>query len=264
MEIDDFILVAGSRRALRRYKDKDLYETVEEVFDTETVLAVYYLMRRKILDRLYGVISSGKEARVYWARKGNMDLAVKIYLTSTAEFKKGMLKYILGDPRFENVPRRSTKQLIYAWTKKEFRNLKRLYGAGVRVPKPIFAYKNILVMEFIGSDGIRAPLLKEIGSDLKLDEAQELLERILNYIKMGYCKARLVHADLSEYNIMLYNGEPVIIDVSQALDLNHPNADEFLLHDISTILKFFKKIGLKTPTVKEVYDWVTSGCKKRD
>ncbi len=264
MKIDDFILTPRSKRASRRYKDKDLYETVEEVFDADTVLAVYYIMRRKIFDKLYGVISSGKEARVYWAKKGNIDLAVKIYLTSTAEFKKGMLKYILGDPRFENISRRSTKQLIYAWTRKEFRNLKRLYNAGVRVPKPIFVYKNILIMEFIGNDGVRAPLLKEIGSELGLDEAQRLLEKILNYIKIGYCRARLVHADLSEYNIMLYNGEPVIIDVSQALDLNHPNADEFLLHDISTILKFFEKIGLKTPSVKEVYDWVTSGCRKRD
>ncbi len=264
MEIDDFILAPKSKRALRRYKDKDLYETVEEVFDTETVLAVYYLMRRKIFDRLYGVISAGKEARVYWAKKGNVDLAVKIYLTSTAEFRKGMLKYILGDPRFENISRRSTKQLIYAWTRKEFRNLKRLYNAGVRVPKPIFVYKNILVMEFIGNDGIRAPLLKEVGPELDLDEAYRLLETILKYIKIGYCKARLVHADLSEYNIMIYNGEPVIIDVSQALDVNHPNAHEFLVHDISTVLRFFEKIGLKAPSIKEVYDWVIDECKKRD
>ncbi len=264
MEIDDFVLAPRSKRALRRYKDKDLYETVEEVFDTETVLAVYHLMRRRIFDKLYGVISSGKEARVYWARKDDTDLAVKIYLTSTAEFKKGMLKYILGDPRFENISRRSTKQLIYAWTRKEFRNLKRLYNVGVRVPKPIAVYKNILVMEFIGDDGMRAPLLKEIGPQLELDEAHKLLDIILKYIRTGYCKAKLVHADLSEYNIMLYNNEPIIIDVSQALDINHPNAQEFLLHDISTILKFFEKIGLKTPSVKEVYDWVVGGCKRRD
>jgi len=264
MEIDDFVFAPRSKRALRRYKDKDLYETVEEVFDSETVLALYYLMRRGVFDQLYGVISSGKEARVYWAKKGNTDLAVKIYLTSTAEFKKGMLKYILGDPRFENIPRRSTKQLIYAWTRKEFRNLKRLYNSGVRVPRPIFVFKNILVMEFIGENGVRAPLLKEVGMSLDISEAKEIMDKILYYVKIGYCKARLVHADLSEYNVMLHKGEPVIIDVSQALDVNHPNAYEFLMHDISTILKFFEKIGLKVPLTKEVYEWVINECRKRN
>ncbi len=264
MEIDDFVVAPRSKRALRRYKDKDLYETVEEVFDTETVMAVYYLMRRGIIDRLYGVVSSGKEARVYWAKKGNEDLAVKIYLTSTAEFKKGMMKYILGDPRFENISRRSTKQLIYAWTRKEFRNLKRLYKIGVRVPKPIFVFKNILVMEFIGKDGIRAPLLKEVANHLELDELERILDIVLRYIRLAYCEARLVHADLSEYNIMVYNSEPVIIDVSQAIDINHPNAQYFLLHDIATILRFFEKIGLKVPLVKEVYELVVNTCKKRN
>ena len=119
-------------------------------------------------------------------------------------------------------------------------------------------------MEFIGKDGIRAPLLKEVANHLELDELERILDIVLRYIRLAYCEARLVHADLSEYNIMVYNNEPVVIDVSQAIDINHPNAQDFLLHDIATILRFFEKLGLKVPLVKEVYELVINTCKKRN
>ncbi len=253
MSIKDFLEGKPSKRALRRIKDKDLYETVEEVFDSFTVLTLYNIIRKGIIKRIYGVISAGKEARVYWAKDNKgQDLAVKIYLTSTAEFRKGILKYIIGDPRFENIPKSNIRKLIYAWTKKEYRNLKRLTDAGVRVPKPIYVMRNILVMEFIGHDGIRAPLLREI--DLGEDEAYRVFNKIVEYIELMYHKAKLVHADLSEYNVMIYDGEPVIIDVSQAVDISHPNALEFLRHDIETITKYFRdKLGLDVPSPEEIY-----------
>lgn len=253
---DEFLEGRASKRALRRIKDKDLYETVEEVFDSATVLALYSIMRKGVIRKIYGVISAGKEARVYWAKdKQDNDLAVKIYLTSTAEFRRGILKYIIGDPRFENISLGNIRRLIYAWTKKEFRNLKRLTEAGVRVPKPIYVFKNILVMEFIGQDGVRAPLLKEI--ELDEDEALRVFNKIIEYIELMYHKAKLVHADLSEYNVMIHNGEPVIIDVSQAVDVSHPNALEFLKHDIETITRYFRnKLKLNVPSPDEIYQRV--------
>lgn len=261
---EKFLEGKASKRALRRIKDKDLYETVEEVFDSTTVLALYSIMRRGVIRRIYGVVSAGKEARVYWAKdKQGNDLAVKIYLTSTAEFRRGILKYIIGDPRFENIPLSNTRKLIYAWTKKEFRNLKRLVEAGVRVPRPIYVYKNILVMEFIGQDGIRAPLLREI--ELDENEAFMVFDKIIEYVKLMYYKAKLIHADLSEYNIMVYDGEPVIIDVSQAVDTSHPNALEFLRHDIEMITRYFRnKLGLNTPSADEIYQRVLRWRKSRE
>ena len=78
--------------------------TVEEVFDQTTRMVVFDLMNSGKLYELNGVVSSGKEARVYWGTtKEGVDLAVKIYLTSSAEFKRGMHKYIEGDPRFKDV-----------------------------------------------------------------------------------------------------------------------------------------------------------------
>ncbi len=206
---------------------------------------------------MFGVISSGKEARVYWAKspKGE-DLAVKIYLTATSEFRKSMYQYIIGDPRFENV-RKDTRSLIYAWTRKEFKNLKRMHECGVRVPKPIYYMKNILVMEFIGEDGVRAPLLKEVSLTDK--EYLRIFNKVVEYMRILYKKARLVHADLSEYNIMIFKGEPVLIDVSQAVLLDHPLSIEFLKRDIRNIVRYFRdELGLEVPSEEEIFKLVTN------
>src|SRR4030067_2711436 len=130
--------------------------TLEEVFDQATRMVVYRFMTEGILDEVNGVVSAGKEARVYWGKnKEGKDLAVKIYLTSSAEFKKGMFKYIEGDYRFKSV-KHDTRSLIFAWAQKEFRNLEQATRAKVRVPKPIVVKNNVLVMEFIGEKGVRA------------------------------------------------------------------------------------------------------------
>jgi len=205
---------------------------------------------------MFGVVSAGKEARVYWAknRRGE-DVAVKIYLTTTAEFRKSIRQYIIGDPRFESVSG-DLRKLILKWVQKEYKNLKRMYEAGIRVPKPYYAYRNILVMEFIGENGIRAPLLKEVR--LTDEEYVEIYEKIVYYMKLMYSKAKLVHADLSEYNIMLYDGEPVIIDVSQAVTLDHPMAMYFLLRDIKNIIRYFRdEIGIETHNLNELLEEIT-------
>jgi len=229
---------------------------VEEVFNVPTLLALYHVMRKGFIDKMYGVVSAGKEARVYWAKdRAGRDVAVKIYLTLTAEFRKSIKQYIIGDPRFEAVSS-DLRKLILKWVQKEYKNLKRMYNAGVRVPKPYYAYRNILVMEFIGENGVRAPLLKEIP--LTREEYEKIYGKVVEYMKLMYRKAGLVHADLSEYNIMVFHGEPVIIDVSQAVTLDHPLAIHFLLRDIRNIVKFFsEKAKIETHTIEELYRIIT-------
>ncbi len=240
------------KRRVKRIKDKDLYETVEEVFDRATLMALYELINKGFISEMFGVVNAGKEARVYWAKDAeNNDVAIKIYLTSSAEFRRSMSMYIEGDPRFEGV-KRDTRSLIYAWARKEFRNLQRAYDAGVRVPKPIAVNKNILVMEFIGENGVPAPLLK----DYLPQNIKGFFNVVLGYVKKLYNKAKLVHADLSEYNIMVWEEKPVFIDIGQAVLLSHPMADYFLVRDLSNILRFFSKIGLEVPSLEEVLDWV--------
>ncbi len=222
-------------------------------------MALLEISRRGYIKRIYGVISAGKEARVYWGKdsSGN-DIAIKIYLTATAEFRKSIWKYIVGDPRFENIPRGDIRKLIYAWTRKEYRNLKRYYEVGVRVPKPIFVYKNILVMEFIGKNGVRAPLLKEAAPSLDTETLLKIHDKVIEYVEIGYHKAKLVHADLSEFNIMVLDGEPVIIDVSQAVHLDHPKAHVFLYRDLRNIYRYFnEELGLDVPNPEEVFRRIT-------
>ncbi len=249
------------RKYLKRIKDKDLFETVEEVFDMSTQMAIYELMHRGVLAELKGVISAGKEARVYCGKspKGE-DLAVKIYLTTTAEFRKSIRKYIIGDPRFEQIANRGLRKLIYAWARKEFRNLKRMMEAGIRVPKPIAVYRNVLVMEFIGENCRRAPLLVELAKpepQLDVEEWTRIFNIVYDYMVKMYQKAKLVHADLNEYNIMYWKEEPVIIDVSQAVPIYHPYADEFLRHDIQQIRRFFSSVGVEVPSFAEMYARIT-------
>lgn len=226
------------------------------------MIGLYEIMRRGFISKLHGVISSGKEARVYWAKsRSGEELAVKIYFTSTSEFKKSIRMYIEGDVRFEGLARGDHRRLVYVWAKKEYSNLKRMFEVGVRVPKPIHYYKNILVMEFIGEEGCRAPLLKEVK--LEEEHALEVFYKILEYVKILYHKAKLVHADLSEYNVMIYNGEPVIIDVSQAVHLDHPMAMYFLRRDLRNLSRYFRgELKLEVPEEEEllrvVLDWNTS------
>ncbi len=230
------------REEEERVKDRDLIKTVEEVFDAFTMGHLYSLERRGIIWELKGVVSSGKEARIYWGRgrKGE-DLAVKIYLSATAEFRRGIRKYIIGDPRFEEISPSNFRKLIYEWARKEYRNLKRMKEAGVRVPSPISYSGNIVVMEFLGENGYRAPLLYEVVDELTREDIRGIYEDLLEQLNRIVCKARLVHADLSEYNIMYWRGKPWVIDVAQAVHHGHPHALEFLERDIWNIHKFFSQ-----------------------
>jgi len=225
---------------LLKEKDKELLETVEEVLDHFTMEILYDLIRELRIKKILGAVSSGKEARVFPALASSGEYyAVKIYLTFTREFKKSIWKYIAGDPRFEGEKLTSTKKLIYAWCKKEYKNLVRMHEAGVRVPKPVAHKGNVLVMEFIGEGGFPAPLLKEYYENL--EKPDEFYRRVVENVRAIVCKARLVHGDLSEYNIMVWGGEPVIIDVSQAVHVSHPNAAAFLQSDIRNINRFFEE-----------------------
>ena len=226
--------------------------TVEEVFDQTTRMVVFDLLNSGVFYELNGVVSSGKESRVYWAtdREGK-DLAVKIYLTSSAEFKKGMLKYIEGDPRFKNI-KRDTRSLIAVWAQKEFRNLKEATDAKVRVPKPVAVKSNVVVMEFIGKDGVSAPSLKE-QPPIKPERVYRVL---VTYVKRLYKKAKLVHGDLSEYNVMMWKGRPVVFDMSQSVSVEHPMADFMLTRDLTNLNRFFSRLNVKVYPVEEFHKMV--------
>lgn len=218
----------------KKIKDEEYFEVRQLAFDNRTIRALLKLFNKGVLDDLTWVICAGKEALILAGRSPDRELAVKIYRIYNANFKK-YLYYIIGDYRFPQIKDRN--KVISIWAKKEFRNLKRLKDSGVRVPQPIDVVGNVLVMEFIGKDGVPAPLLK----DAELDEPERYLEEIIEDIKRSYLKADLVHGDLSEYNIMVWEEHPWIIDVSQAVVTVHPLSFSLLLRDLERVISFFKK-----------------------
>ena len=235
-------------------KDRSSERAVlEEVFDKSTLMTIYDFMNKHVIDEIFGVVKAGKEARVYWGKDfEGKEIAIKIYLTVSAEFKRGKLPYIIADPRFANV-KRDTRSLVYAWAQKEFKNLELCCKAGVRVPKPIAVRNNVLVMEFIGKNGVPAPLMREV----QLSNPERTYKQLITYLKRLYRKARLVHGDISEYNIMIWRGKPVLIDVSQAVPLEHPNSETFLLRDLKNLNRYFKRLGVEIIPIEELYRRVT-------
>lgn len=242
------------RRKIKRRKDVDEFKVVEGVIDPPTMKILYKLLNRGTISTLHGAISTGKEANVY--RGENVDgkpVAVKIYRMSTAE-TDFMLEYIIGDPRFKRV-RRQSRSLIPQWATKEFKNLHRYHDAGVPVPKPLDIEKNVLVMEFIGDSesNLPAPLIKNV----EIPTPVKVFNKIINLIEIGYTKAGLVHADLSEFNI-LWLRKPIIIDVSQAVLISHDYAKRYLLRDIQNVTNYFRKLGVSTEDPEVIARYIVS------
>jgi RIO kinase 1 len=236
------------RRKMKRVKDADEFKVVEGVIDPPTLKSLYRLLNRGTIQSLYGAISTGKEANVYRGVDAEgSSVAVKIYRVSTAETDY-MLEYIVGDPRFKKVGRRS-RVLIPQWAMKEYKNLMRYHDAGIRAPKPLDLERNVLVMEFIGDTetNMPAPLLK----NHEIEEPVEVFNTIVEMIELSYREAKLVHADLSEYNILWHDG-PVFIDVSQGVMTTHPNAGKYLLRDIQNIINYFAKLGVESEDSAEI------------
>ena len=127
-------------------------------------MTLYKLITDHIIAYVNGSVSAGKESVVFWAvDENNVDVALKIYLVSTSNFKKREA-YILGDPRFLKL-KKGTKNLIFLWAKKEFKNLSRCFDCGIPVPKPIYLTRNVLAMEFVGKNGSPCKVLLESQID---------------------------------------------------------------------------------------------------
>ena len=240
------------RRKMKRRKDSDEFKVVEGVIDPPTLKALYKLLNKGTIKILHGVISTGKEANVYRGEDSDGNpIAVKVYRVSTAE-TDFMLEYIVGDPRFKRIKRRS-RALIPQWALKEYKNLARYHDAGVRVPRPLDIQRNVLVMEFIGdsNSSIPAPMIKNV----EIPSPVKTFNQLLRMVTDGYTEAGLVHADLSEYNILWYKG-PVIIDVSQAVLKTHDNAKRYLIRDIQNITSFFRKLGVESKNPEKIAEHI--------
>lgn len=173
--------IDGMHNAIK--KDKNDRATVEQVLDPRTLIILHKLVQNNKIEQMHGCVSTGKEANVYLANgrckefstlemipEGEPDLefAIKIFKTSILIFKDRE-RYVSGEFRFRSGhckgnPRKMVKQ----WAEKEVRNLKRIRMSGkIYAPWPYFLKNNVIVMEFIGKDGVAAPRLRDanIGAE---------------------------------------------------------------------------------------------------
>lgn len=254
------------------YTDRADRATNEQVLDPRTRLVLFKMLGRGLVDRIEGCISTGKEANVYHAvalvdpftgtpLDAGMSLAMKIYKTSILVFKDRD-RYVTGEFRFRSgYARGNPRKMVKLWAEKEMRNLKRLYEKNVRCPRVVEVRSNVLVMEFLAleDDGgwkpsprLKDAVLPELGHGL-----EELYWELLAMVRIMYHECKLVHADLSEYNILYHCGHLFIIDVSQSVEHDHPSSFDFLRSDLTNVDLFFARLGANTLGLKRTFDFVT-------
>jgi RIO kinase 1 len=241
----------------KRDKDKDAErKVIDEVFDHSTLLTVYKFFSDEIIDTIEFSISTGKEANVFFATSKHGPRVVKIYRISNATFKT-ISKYIYGDPRFRRV-KGDRRRAIFTWAQKEFKNLKKALKAEARVPRPYACRNNVLVMDYIGTEEMPAPLLK----DTAIEDPEEFFDDLIRQMRCMYHWANLVHCDMSEYNVLVHEGLPYIIDMGQAVLRRHPMAGEFIERDARNLSHLFKRRGVKLEP-KEILERIEEPLEKK-
>ncbi|KAH8909860.1 atypical/RIO/RIO1 protein kinase [Coniochaeta sp. PMI_546] len=251
-----------------RDKDKSDRATQELVLDQRTRMILLQMINRGVVSEIHGAISTGKEANVYGAvlhpEDGGPSLhrAVKIYKTSILVFKDRE-RYITGEHRFKGgAEKGNNRKMVKLWAEKEFRNLRRLHAAGIACPEPIKLKLHVLVMEFLGDrKGWAYPRLRDARLQDGEDQERQwrgLYVQLLGIMRKMYQVCRLVHADLSEYNILYHDGRLYIIDVSQSVEHDHPRSLEFLRMDIKNVGDYFRRQGVDVLAERAVFNFITA------
>jgi RIO kinase 1 len=213
---------------------KEKFKVLNGVFDEFTLNNLENLKRKGYFDELGSPIKTGKEGDVYSVIKDKQKKAVKIYRLTTANFKK-ISTYIQRDYRFKSV-KGNLKKVILKWVQKEFRNLVLCHKAGVNVPIPYKQHENIILMDYIDGNMLK---------DVAIENPKDFFNLLLEQMHLMKNNAKLIHGDLSEYNILVKDQYPIIIDLGQAMTIkNEDDFNEFkdlYERDIKNVINYFNK-----------------------
>jgi RIO kinase 1 len=208
-------------------------------------------------------VKGGKEANVYccepFAGTGLGLIAAKVYrprmfrqLRQDARYRNGRLildaegNEVRDDRRLRAVAKRTRygqEVLHTSWLEHEFQALTLLHRAGADVPRPIARSENTILMEYVGEVGEPAPPLYHVRLDRT--EARTLFERLVHNIEIMLAQG-LVHADLSAYNVLYWDGEVTVIDFPQAVDVRrNPDAPDLLGRDVERLYGYFARYGVR-------------------
>ena len=234
---EDVVLPRRRERFEDRRKEESHRDLLDQFFDHSTLLAVSRLINRGLFESIDRPVAVGKEGGVFRATVGGEYRAVKIYRIANTTFHH-LPPYALEELRRETSVR-NFGGLIFAWTRREHTILCRLADAEVRAPTPYGHFRNVLVMEYIGNETGAAPRLQ----DAQVDDPGAVYEALVRQISRMLKVAKLVHGDLSPYNTLLYEGQVVLIDVAQAVSVDHPQAFALLERDLNNYAKFLSRLG---------------------
>lgn len=195
-------------------------------------------------------LKSGKEASVFVVRADGAVCAAKVYKRLEARNFRNRQDYVegreSGDSREQRAMSRGTrfgrKKREEAWQDAEAVAMRRLAAAGVRIPRPIANHGGVLLMDLVlDASGQPAP---QIASG-RYDRAQAVrLHGVIMHQVAAMLRAGLVHADLSEFNILLAGDGPTIIDLPQAVDAAaNNNAKRLLIRDVANVTRFFSRFA---------------------
>jgi RIO kinase 1 len=141
-----------------------------------------------------------------------------------------------------------TRRVVSIWCQREFKNMKIAQSAGVNCPKPLTFKDNVLIMSFLGDNGIIAKRL----IDVKPDDPNELYKMVLENLRK-LVNAGLIHGDLSAYNILLWD-EPYFIDFSHGTTIKNQMALELLKRDIKNINSYFSKLNVAVKDPEDIFN----------
>ncbi|KAF3836374.1 hypothetical protein F7725_028932 [Dissostichus mawsoni] len=242
------------RRSARLHEKKE-HSTAVPV-DPRTRLLMYKMVNAGVLENINGCISTGKESVVLEEQPVPSEVVLKVFKTTLNEFKNRD-RYIKDDYRFiDRFSKLNPRKVIRLWAEKEMHNLTRMRKAEIPCPEVVLLKKHILVMSFIGKDHIPAPKLKD--AKLGSEDMKSAFYQVLHMMQQMFQECNLVHADLSEYNMLWHEGKVWLIDVSQSIEPRHPHALEFLFRDCRNVSTFFQKRGVsEAMTVYELFNAVS-------
>ena len=205
------------------------YSLTTAGYDT---LAINALVQANVIEAFGKPLGVGKESDVYDAlTPDKQQVALKFHRLGRTSFKKTKLKRNYTS-KYSYTPDWHQQSRIAA--KKEYKTLKFLYPKGVAVPEPIKQTRHVLVMGMI--EGV------ELFHHTRLIDPQVVYNEILDNIRRAYIDARIIHGDLSPFNIILQQNQHIlIIDWPQSVTTKHPNAEELLERDLRNVLTFFKR-----------------------
>ncbi len=227
------------------------------------------LVEEGLVDEVIGQLMSGKEATVYIVRCGEHIRCAKVYKEANQRSFRKATSYQEGRKvknsrqarAIEKGSRYGREMQEEAWQNAEVDALYRLATAGVRVPQPHICFEGVLLMDLVvDGEGNVAPRLNDVA--LSQEVALEFHAMLVNQVVRMLC-AGIIHGDLSEYNILVDENGPVIIDLPQAIDAAaNSTAAEMLERDVNNLRSHFSAFA---PTLadsqygKEIWALYESG-----